>query len=648
MSTLKIHRLNYYGDKYYFESPVMDEEKIFILEAPNGCGKTTFFNLLYFGLGGKVSIFNKGNPETHFEIVNDSNNYVELIIKVEGITYTLIRKMNENIISVISDDRDIFISGENYGKATSLKINRNTSADIIFSDWILDELNIPSIELYNAGHQFKLGFTDIMRLVYHNQGSDIKEIYKPADDANYISDSKYLRKAIFEILVGKAMMSLYKAQGAMKRKQSDYESASAIFREFQLIVNELIIQLGLKEVKNDVFLKKEINTLEDKILYNQERKNKILRDKASSVDNTAVIDDNKRRVISLEKRVNILTQKLDFLLNKKQTLNSILASIYDDVSRIQKIIHTHQQLELFTPDTCPYCLKTVERPTNKCVCGSHVEEDEYRRYFYNPNEYLSLLKSKIKSSETVKSSIVDMGEEIVRVEGWLSAQKNKLHSVYAEFSSLLENVDIITSYSSIENIDEEIFNDKEKLSILLQANKLEERLKSYAQRKELVGIELKKAKATVEKLEADAKIELLNQITSFSKKYNSLMTNSLSDCRKAIISDDNYMPIINEGSYKEASAGVHRRLLYFVTLLALSLNEEIPFPRLLLIDTPENIGIDKDQLDILLEALINIENKLNKDYQIILSTGVGKYPKTMDKYVRMRLSKSNMLLTKRH
>jgi len=647
MSTLKIHRLNYYGDKYYFESPIMDDEKIFILEAPNGCGKTTFFNLLYFGLGGKVTIFNKGSSETHSEIVNDSNNYVELIIKIEGVAYTLIRKMNENIISVISDSRDIYISGENYGKATSFKINRNTSADVIFSDWILDELNIPSIELYNAGHQFKLGFTDIMRLVYHNQGSDIKEIYKPADDANYISDSKYLRKAIFEILVGKAMMSLYKAQGAMKRKQSDYEAASAIFREFQLIVNELISQLGLKEIMNDVFLKKEINILEEKIVYNQERKNKLLRDKVSSVDNTAVIDDNKRRVISLEKRVSFLRQQLDFLLNKKQTLNNVLLSIYDDVSRIQKIIHTHQQLELFTPDTCPYCLKTVERPTNKCVCGSHVDEDEYRRYFYNPNEYLSLLKSKIKSSETVKSSIADMGKDIFRVEGLLNAQNDKLNSVYAELGSLLENIDIITSYSSIESIDQEIFNDKDKLNILLQANKLEERLKTYEQRKESVGFELKRAKAVVEKLEADAKLELLNQITSFSKKYNSLMTHSLSDCRKAIISDDNYMPVINDGSYKEASAGVHRRLLYFVTLLALSLNEEIPFPRLLLIDTPENIGIDKDQLDILLETLISLENRLNKDYQIILSTGVGKYPKTMDKYVRMRLSKSNMLLIKR-
>jgi len=647
MSTLKIHRLNYYGDKYYFESPIMDDENIFILEAPNGCGKTTFFNLLYFGLGGKVSIFNKGSSETHSEIVNDSNNYVELIIKIEGVAYTLIRKMNENIISVISDSRDIYISGENYGKATSFKINRNASADIIFSDWILDELNIPSIELYNAGHQFKLGFTDIMRLVYHNQGSDIKEIYKPADDANHISDSKYLRKAIFEILVGKAMMSLYKAQGSMKRKQSDYEAASAIFREFQLIVNELISQLGLKEIMNDVFLKKEINILEERIVYNQERKNKLLRDKVSSVDNTAVIDDNKRRVISLEKRVSFLSQQLDFLLNKKQTLNNVLLSIYDDVSRIQKIIHTHQQLELFTPDTCPYCLKTVERPTNKCVCGSHVEEDEYRRYFYNPNEYLSLLKSKIKSSETVKSSIADMGEDIFRVEGLLNAQKDKLNSVYAELGSLLENIDIITSYSSIENIDQEIFNDKDKLNVLLQANKLEERLKTYEQRKESVGLELKRAKAVVEKLEADAKLELLNQITSFSKKYNSLMTHSLSDCRKAIISDDNYMPVINDGSYKEASAGVHRRLLYFVTLLALSLNEEIPFPRFLLIDTPENIGIDKDQLDILLETLISLENRLNKDYQIILSTGVGKYPKTMDKYVRMRLSKSNMLLIKR-
>ncbi|MDP1165893.1 hypothetical protein, partial [Klebsiella pneumoniae] len=74
----------------------------------------------------------------------------------------------------------------------------------------------------------------------------------------------------------------------------------------------------------------------------------------------------------------------------------------EDARRIEKIIHTHKQLEMFTPDTCPYCLKHVDRPSDKCVCGNEIDENDYRRYFYDPSEYYSLLKSKIKSLETMK------------------------------------------------------------------------------------------------------------------------------------------------------------------------------------------------------------------------------------------------------
>ena len=88
------------------------------------------------------------------------------------------------------------------------------------------------------------------------------------------------------------------------------------------------------------------------------------------------------------------------------------------------------------------------------------------------------------------------------------------------------------------------------------------------------------------------------------------------------------MPIINDGEYKEASVGVPIRLMYFLTLLKLSLkDEDIPFPRFLLIDTPENLGIDKSNLEKSISKLLTGNDLKNRSkYQIILTTGIKKYP----------------------
>ncbi|WP_323097547.1 hypothetical protein, partial [Serratia marcescens] len=92
---------------------------------------------------------------------------------------------------------------------------------------------------------------------------------------------------------------------------------------------------------------------------------------------------------------------------------------------------------------------------------------------------------------------------------------------------------------------------------------------------------------------------------------------------------------------------VHKRFLYFMTMLQLSLLDDTPFPRLLLIDTPENIGIDNENLKRLLDCLNDIENPKNLDYQIILSTGEGKYPESLKDNVVIKLSDGNKLLTKK-
>lgn len=73
MGFLSIRKVEYIGDQYSFESPTFGDGVTFIA-AENGGGKSTFFNLIYYGLGGRVEEFSSDAKEPHTEIVNDTNN----------------------------------------------------------------------------------------------------------------------------------------------------------------------------------------------------------------------------------------------------------------------------------------------------------------------------------------------------------------------------------------------------------------------------------------------------------------------------------------------------------------------------------------------------------------------------------------------
>ncbi|WP_368210633.1 hypothetical protein [Aeromonas sp. R4-2] len=644
MGQLKIHKMHYEGKSYNFSSPELDRFKINIIEAPNGCGKSTFFDLIYYGLGGKVPHFNSTEKEKHKEIVNDKSNFVELEIFLNNTKLKLIRKIGENLITILSDVP--FLNKEKeLVDFLCLAINRNKSEDYIFSDWILEKLNIPSIEIFHAGKNFKIGFNDLLRLIYHNQGSDVNGIYKPADNQNYVSDSVFLRKAIFEVLMGKTLVKLYEAYGILKRKQSEHDKANAILSEYRNIVSDMYKQLGFKEVINDYHLAKEIEELESTVENLIAYRTKKLTSKIS--ENAGIAHTRKLKEAYGRTELNIidLQKKIDLKLKDIDSLSRVIRQTKEDAFRLQKIIHTHRQLEMFTPDTCPYCLKNVDRPSDKCVCGHDIDENDYRRFFYDPSEYYTLLKSKVKSLETMEIALKTTRNELKELESDFEKLNIENIKTKNELSTALSEIEYITDLDEIDDLEDLLLIKKEKISSLKQALLLEKNLQAYQGVKDSAKKEMEYAKNDVERLEASSEAELIEKVERFNTYYNRFMKASLIDCRVAEINSDDYMPLINNGDYKEASAAVHKRFLYYVTLLQLSLLDEIPFPRLLLIDTPENIGIDNINLNRMIACLDMLENPNNLDYQVILSTGKNKYPETMKDNIVIKLDDDRKLLT---
>ena len=134
-------------------------------------------------------------------------------------------------------------------------------------------------------------------------------------------------------------------------------------------------------------------------------------------------------------------------------------------------------------------------------------------------------------------------------------------------------------------------------------------------------------------------------IKAFNEIYNELMKRSLYNIENEMI-DEDYMPYIDNGAYKNKSADVPKRLMYYFTCLSLGLKmKTVKHPHFLLIDTPEAVGIDDDNLkdnlqllDLALELSKKNPNDIIGKYQVILTTGENKYPDIYADKVKLRFS----------
>lgn len=639
MGFLSIRKVEYIGDQYSFESPTFGDGVTFIA-AENGGGKSTFFNLIYYGLGGRVEEFSSDAKEPHTEIVNDTNNLVRLVIGIDEELFTLNRRFGDNNITVIKAAPEVDgVTAE--VQADTYPLFRRDDAKI-FSDWLLEKLDIPVVDIIQGGRQFKLNFTDLARLIYHNQNSDPNGIYKPADVGSFLSDSLEIRRAIFQILVGKTLLELYEAIGIQKNAERDFQAAKSVHQEYQDIVGHLLRASGISESSNAEAWTAQTRELTDQISALLESRRAFSRGHLGDEQAQQTLDAEIQQVVELEGQRRLIDEQREQLAREAGRLVDVERSLEADILRVNKVIYAHSQLNLFSSDTCPYCLNDVMRTPGHCVCGERVEEQDYQRFFYSPAEYLEILKGKTSALSTLRLAMSGVRDEYAstidernRVMSELSAKRARI----AEASASPYKVEKV-----IEEIDEKILEAREKLAKAEEALRLESKLVGLQTKLDNKKALLFTAKNNVQRLDAESKTELETQLTAFNKIYNDFMTSVVADCRSASIDPETYLPLIDGGKYREHSAMVPKRFLYYLSLLQLSLISDIPYPRLLLIDTPETAGIDLDGLVKVIRKIAELENPNDKPFQILFSTGQDKYPPEFASKVLLRMSKANRLL----
>ena len=579
MGRLAIRRVIYNGEKYSFESPYLNDGLI-IMEGINGHGKSTFMNLIYYAL--RIKSFHK-----QFRNQSDDNN-------------------------------------------------------IVFSDWILEKLKVEVFDLVQGTKSFKLNFTDLMRLIYHDQSTEVSRVYKEADNSNFLSDSLEIRKAIFEVLLGKTYNDYYYILGQYKLQLKEFEKAQAIMDSYDDFLGEILDY----DLANVIHIKSMIEE-------NQEMIERVQIEREIAIDQKSNVDEV-WKIINQQKSILIERQNSEeeWIQSKQLTLQSIDKIVYlideaeKELEEIEKIRLVNKKLKLFTPNTCPYCLRKVEREKGKCICGNDIAEEQYEKFFYTDEEYLDILKVKKKAILSLNSLLDRKNERMHVIIAHIEKSRQEIEKIKKYIGELTR--DIASNYNSayIRQLDERERELNGKIVELQQAEELaikREKLVSEVTqlRNKVEGLKIK-----VESYLNAAKEDMLNKKEDFDKIYLDLMKRADEHCFSAYLGED-YMPHINSGSYRERSAAVPKRLMYFLTLMIESLKNEVNFPRFLMIDTPNKEGIDRENL-IKNIALLKETDIYTKEgsvpYQIILTTGIDTYPEEFKNFVFYTLDGDKYLL----
>ncbi len=635
MAMLAIRRVTYNGDRYYFESPYLSDG-IVILEGDNEHGKSTFMDLIYFGLGGKVPGFIKSDnkvAEKHTEIYNDTNNYIELEIEINGSKYELTRPFIENKIYIVDNNQNV----------TETNIYRNSSEDnILFSDWMLSKLEIEVFDIVQGTKSFKLGFTDLMRLIYHDQKTEVDKIYKNPENDNFVSDSLEIRKAIFEVLVGEVYSEYYSLLGQYKIKNKEFDENNILLNSYDNFLKQVINE----ELGNVEFITETLSE-KKKIFKRAELEREMARtEKSNSATIVKEIKIQKNKLFSMqhEKDKNYKIKK-----TIEESIEKIMFLIEDaerEIKEIEKIRFVNKKLNLFSLNTCPYCLAKVERENGKCICGNNIDEEQYEKFFYSQEEYLEILKVKKKSAQSLNSLLEKKNIRLNDVKANIELIDKDISDLYDYINDL--GKDIASDYNSayVRKIDDTIKVISDEINNLENAKELAEKKERLVNNISKIRAELDTLKLKVEGKLNKAKEDMIIKKQKFNDIYNELMKNADRYCYEAYIGED-YMPYTNSGSYRARSALVPKRLLYFLTLLILSVKYDLNYPKFLMIDTPNKEGIEPKNLKKILNQLSKVheceEDKKTK-FQIILTTGLSAYPDELKKDIFLTIQDDNKLL----
>ncbi len=571
----------------------------------NSTGKSTIMDFIFFVLGGDVE-------EWTAEALACDHAMAE--IAFNGKILTLRRELGDNRYP------PIYIYEGSYKNALDnsldwLRFSHRRSNDRdSFSQAIFRLLGYPENKLSSYAN---ITIHELLRLVYCDQLTSVDHIFK-----NQIFDSEEMRLTIGEFLLGVDDLDLHGLRLQLRDKEKEFDNLSGRLK-------------ATKDVLAAVGLPPDITEIREKIKkYTQERDE--LRERINcfesptfkdrKAEETEGITNIRRELTEAKKKLKQDLDRREALVYEIEDSTHFINSIQERLTALNESELTRESLGGLKFEFCPSCLSEIVDATssNKSICNLCKKEHSDKT---DPSGYLRMqfeLNYQLKESErllALKELEIEELNQDVRAS---SSNRKHLQERYNSFVVTADPIaaelkDSLTRIGSIDNFLENLREkekligvidaiSKEKSDIYQSISRLNDQIDTKKRKREDRWQMLKKRISTVT-------IEILQNDILCEESFKEAIEFEFDFAKDRFFVDGR--------SKFSASSICYLKSAFFFALLQISIeDEQVRFPRFLLLDNIEDKGSTPERVQNMHRLIIQTLKDIEGDQQVIFTTSL--------------------------
>lgn len=525
--------------------------------------------------------------------IKSSVNYAALEVVINDSVFTIVRDIY-NYKKAIDVYRCKFIDlKKHFPKKYAPNYNEMSNVDGIFSEFLLDSLNFPKIEIKvspsKASSQMRrLSFRNIYKFIYINQDDIGSKSFLGLGDWSRYAFTKEVFKYIFNVLDE----SISRLHGEISAKSSlVYE----LNKRYQ-IISEFLRETDYETIDS---IDDEINKIDiimEELYSELSNLNKEM--KANSQMYTELKDAH--NFLALKYKDCVL--RIGSLDDKIEKYSRLKNDYDNDIDKIKSINIANSRIGILDEKifSCP-------------ICDSHIKVDEPAFPFEISSEkdLNEELFSLTRRRKNINDMISDLSFEFKKVtieKNELDRQLNELRELIDEESQsmitpfLTQRDALIKEISKNEKVREQLIKD---LKVRNQQEELLERHQSLLKDIAILSERLEELKKNAPSMEAILK--------SLGDKFNNYLKGINIKNRTGIkICENNFIPVIRGKEYFRITSGGLRTISsigYLLSILDYAIDHDINHPLLLIFDTVGKY-LGKQIKDKYAEDTLKIEDEL--------------------------------------